>query len=116
MDELPKSVLYAFYPDRFLQYEQIVNISGRSLPFVRTTINKYFVPDGYVEEINVPKPGKKHDYFRLTAKGRVAVGQIHTERQWLRNRIAELMADGAPALEAAQQAAAESVETDKLTS
>lgn len=116
VDELPKRVLYAFYPDKFRTFEQIVSTSGVSLPFVRNTINKSFIPDGYVEEVLVTKKGQKHNYFHLTAKGKIAVAQIHSERQWLRERFAELLASGLTPAEAAMQAAAESVETDKLTS
>lgn len=116
MDELPKKVLYTFYPDRILQFDVIVVKSGTSLPFVRNTINKLFVPEGYVEEISVPKPGQKHDYFRLTDKGRSAVTQIHAEREWIRSRIAQLMTEGMSPGEAAMQAAVESVKMDKLTS
>lgn len=116
MDELPKRVLYAFYPDRFLTFEQITSLSKTSLPFVRKTINTDFVPNGYVEEIRVPKAGQKHNYFHLTDKGKLAVSQIHTEREWLRLRIAELIANGVPHAQAAVQAAVESIKSDKLTS
>lgn len=116
MDELPKRVLYTFYPDRILKYDQIVERSNTSLPYVRNVINKEFVPDGYVEEIQVPKPGKRHDYFRLTNLGKVAVAQIHSEREWLRARMTELMATGMTPAQAAVQVAVESIKTDKLTS
>lgn len=116
MDELPKRVLYAFYPDRFLTMEQVVLASRTSLPFVRNTINKLLIAEGYVEEVIVPKAGRKHNYFHLTTKGKTAAIQVHTEREWLRLRITELIAGGLDRVEAAMQAAGESVETDKLTS
>lgn len=116
MDELPKKVLYSFYPDRILQFDQIVDKSKTSLPYVRNTVNKLLVPGDYVEEIHVPKAGQKHDYFRLTNKGKAAVIQIHTEREWMRTRIAHLMTEGKTPGEAAVQAAVESVKLDKLTS
>lgn len=109
MDELPKTVLYAFYPDRILQFEAIANISGRQLPFVRNTINKLLIPEEYVEEIHVPKPGQKHDYFRLTDKGRIAVQQIHSKREWMRKRMNELAAEGMTLSDAAIKVAVESV-------
>lgn len=115
MDEYPKRVLYAFHPDRILQYEQIVTLSRTSLPFVRNTINKSFIPEGYVEEINVPRPGKKHDYFRLTDRGRIAVSQIHMKREWMSNRLTELVSGGMTQTEAAIQVAVESVELTELT-
>lgn len=116
MDQLPKKVLYAFYPDRILRYDQVVTRASVSLPYARNVINKEFIQDGYVEEIPVPRAGKKHDYFRLTAKGKVAVAQIHNEREWLRARITMLVASGMKPAEAAMQAAVESIKTDKLTS
>lgn len=116
MDELPKRVLYAFHGDRILRFDQIVEISGVMLPFVRKTINQEFIPNGFVEEIHVPKPGQKYDYFRLTDRGRLAVDQIHAERRWLLDRIAQLVAEGKTPAEAATQAVVESVKMDKLTS
>lgn len=116
MDELPKRVLYAFYPDRFLTMEQAVERSRTSLPFVRNTINKLLVADGYVEEIVVPKAGQKHNYFHLTQKGKIAAAQVHTEREWLRKRIDQLRAEGLDLAQAAVRAAVESIKTDKLTS
>lgn len=109
MDELPKTVLFAFYPDRILQFDQISAMSGRQIPFVRNTINKLLIPEGYVEEIHVPKPGQKHDYFRLTDKGRIAVQQIHAKREWMRKRMDELIEGGMTIEEAAVQVAVESV-------
>lgn len=115
MDELPKRVLYAFYEDRILQYEQIVAMSGTSLPYVRNTINKFFIPEGYVEEITVPRPGKKHDYFRLTDRGRIAVKQIHVRREWMSTRMNELVTSGMTLAEAAVKVATECVELTELT-
>lgn len=115
MDELPKTVLYAFYEDRILQYDQIMDISGRQLPFVRNTVNKLLIPEGYVEEITVPRPGKKHDYFRLTSKGRIAVKQIHIKREWMRTRMDELVTSGMSITDAAVKVATESVELTELT-
>lgn len=115
MDELPKRVLYAFHGDRIIQFEEIAKLSGTSLPFVRKTINTLLIPEGYVEEIYVPKPGQKHDYFRLTAKGKLAVNQIHIKRQWMKDRMIELEASGMSKVEAAMQVAEESVTMTELT-
>lgn len=115
MDELPKRVLYAFYQDRILHFDQVVSIAKVSLPFVRNTINKYFVPEGYLEEIQVVGTGKSQNYFRLTDKGRIAVKQIHIKREWMKTRMAELVAGGMSSANAAIQVAVESVGFTDLT-
>lgn len=116
MEELHKKVLYAFYPDRIHHFDDVVQIAKVSLPFVRNTINKNFVPEGYVEEIAVPRPGKSHNYFRLTEKGRAEVIRIHAKRESMRIRIADLVEGGMDRTQAAMLVAAESIETDIPTS
>lgn len=115
MDELPKRVLYSFYQDRILHFDQVVSMSKVSLPFVRNTINRYFVPEGFLEEIAVRGSGKSQNYFRLTDKGRIAVKQIHVRREWMNRRFDAFIAGGMSAEEAAVQVAVESVELTDLT-
>lgn len=109
MDALQESVLYAFHPDRVITMEQVAYFSKRMLPYVRNTINREFVRDGLVEEVFVGAPG---NYFKLTVKGMEEVRRIHNKRQALRNRIAELKAQGHRASEAAKIAAVEAVVSD----
>ena len=115
MDEMLQGVLYTFYPDRIHHEERIVEFSKRSLPFVRNVVNKTFIAEGYLEEITVPKKGKKYNYFRLTEKGKEQVNYIHAKREGMRKRIAELIAAGMDRIDAAMQVAQENVETDKPT-
>lgn len=108
MDALPQKVLYSFYPDRILTFEQVVKASKLSLPFVRNTINREFVRDGLIEEVFIDAPG---NHFKLTVKGYAEVVKIHASREAMRLRIAELISSGKRVHEAAKIAACEAVET-----
>lgn len=106
MDALPQKVLYSFYPDRILTFEQVVKASKLSLPFVRNTINREFVRDGLIEEVFIDAPG---NHFKLTIKGFQEVVKIHAYREAMRNRLAELVASGKRPHEAAMIVAREAV-------
>lgn len=111
MEHLHERVLYTFYGDRIHNFDRIVRMSNVMLPRVREAVNKFFVKEGYLEEIIVK--GKGGNFFRLTEKGQLEVKYIHEKREAIRNRYNELIAEGMKPVEAAMIAATDAVKSDK---